>query len=51
MTPDDAQKAVYAISSLLSLAFLWWIGVDLLFDWIERRFVQPIRDRIEGEGQ
>jgi hypothetical protein len=45
MTPDEAEKLAYTLSSLISLAFLWWIGVDLLSDWIERRFLQPMRDR------
>jgi len=46
MNPDDAQKAVYAISSLISLAVLWWIAMDLLADWVEGRFVETLKEKV-----
>ncbi len=46
MTPE--QK-LYALSSIISLAFLAIIAWQLLFDWIEDRFIGPWKERIRRE--
>lgn len=50
MTPEQKFYAIINILQLGALAALLWCwAVDELFDWIDRRYIEPWKERIRRE--
>lgn len=47
MTPEQKAWVIINILQIAALAaLLWWWAVDELFDWIERRYIEPWKECI-----